>query len=431
MRPYAAAEHGIPNNNKKGSILKILVVFLFSWALLFFHSCMPGGDQRQLLALSRAENDVIRDYTPSFSTAGLLLSTTKRCGHCNKLVEVHTSEGECMFRELWQEPYHSPQRKDLFKKTRKQLRGEAAAGYGPASFLLGMIAENGLFDTKPDIITAARQYRLFAENGGMRGKASLACFWIRMGENLPEALTILQKVIKEEPRDTELHMYISQAYTLLKQHKNAFDAAKKAYYYAPSASAERQNIENIFVEKLLIAANELGEKDALAQINDMIYLSPKNQKLIFVRSQLYAIFGKFKLAEQDLDILKDQYDKVPLLIARAKLRNAQRDYEGAKQDIKTLMANDPDNFYVRTAMLELLMTNRKTKEAFAAADSFIRKDKDKTAAYLLRANLHAMNSDLKRALADFKTARASATKEDAPAIDDAIRTIEQQIIMQE
>ena len=114
--------------------------------------------------------------------------------------------------------------------------------------------------------------------------------------------------------------------------------------------------------------------------------------------------------------------EVPLLIARAKLRNAQRDYEGAKQDIKTLMANDPDNFYVRTAMLELLMTNRKTKEAFSAADSFIRKDKDKTAAYLLRANLHAMNSDLKRALADFKTARASATKEDAPAIDDAIRT---------
>jgi tetratricopeptide (TPR) repeat protein len=412
-------------------MLKFLVVILFSWALLFFHSCMPGGDQRQLLALSRAENDVIRDYTPSFSTAGLLLSTTKRCGHCNKLVEVHTSEGECMFRELWQEPYHSPRRKDLFKKTRKQLRGEAAAGYGPASFLLGLIAENGLFETKPDIITAARQYRLFAENGGMRGKASLACFWIRMGENLPEALAILQTVIKEEPRDTELHMYISQAYTLLKQHKNAFDTAKKAYYYAPSASAERQNIENIFVEKLLIAANELGEKDALAQINDMIYLSPKNQKLIFVRSQLYAIFGKFKLAEQDLNSLKDQYNKVPLLIARAKLRNAQRDYEGAKQDIKTLMANDPDNFYVRTAMLELLMTNRKTKEAFAAADSFIRKDKDKTAAYLLRANLHAMNRDLKRALADFKTARASATKEDAPAIDDASRTIEQQIIMQE
>ncbi len=412
-------------------MLKILVVFLFSWALLFFHSCMPGGDQRQLLALSRAENDVIRDYTPSFSTSGLFLSTTKRCGHCNKLVEVNTSEGECMFRELWQEPHHSPRKNDLFKKTRKQLRGESSAGYGPASFLLGLIAENGLFGTKPDIITAARQYRLFAENGVLRGKAALACFWVRLGENLPEALAILQKVIKEEPRDTELHMYISQAYTLLKQHKNAFEAAKKAYYYAPMASAERQNIENIFVEKLLLAAKELGEKDAFAQINDMIYLSPKNQKLIFARSNLYAIFGKFKLAEQDLNSIKDQYNQVPLLIARAKLRNAQRDYEAAKQDIKTLMANDPDNFYVRTAMLELLMSNRKIKEAFETADSFIRTDKDKTAAYLLRANLHAMNNDLKRALADFKTAKNMAKKEDVPAIDDAIRAIEQQIIMQE
>ena len=119
-----AAEQEIRNNNQRANKLKILVVILFSWALLFFHSCMPGGDQRQMLALSRAENDVIRDYTPSFSTAGLFLSTTKRCGHCNKLVEVNTSEGECMFRELWQEPYHSPRKNDLFKKTRKQLRGE-------------------------------------------------------------------------------------------------------------------------------------------------------------------------------------------------------------------------------------------------------------------------------------------------------------------
>lgn len=412
-------------------MLKILIVFLFTWALLFFHSCMPGGDQRQLLALSRADNDVIRDYTPSFSTAGLLLSTTKKCPHCNKLVEVDTSEGECMFRELWHEPYHSPRRKDMFKNTRKQLRGEAAAGYGPASFLLGLIAENGLFDSKPDIITAARQYRLFAENGGIRGKAALACFWIRLGENLPAALDILKKVIKEQPRNTELLMYMSQAYTLLKQHKDAFEAAKKAYYHAPAASAERQNIENVFVEKLLIAANTLGEKDAIEQINDMIYLSPKNQKLIFARSNLYAIFGKFKLAEQDLNSLKNKYNKIPLLIARSKLRNAQRDFEGAKQDIKTLMANDPDNYYVRTAMLELLVTNRKTKEALKTANSFIRKDKDKTGAYLLRANFHILNNDLKNALADFKKARSMAKKEDAPAIDDAIRTVEQQIMMQE
>lgn len=411
--------------------MKILIVFLFTWALLFFHSCMPGGDQRQLLALSRAESDVIRDYTPSFSTTGFFLTSTKKCNHCNKLVEIHTSEGECMFRELWQESRHSPRRKEMLRNTRKQLRGESAAGYGPASFLLGLIAENGLFGTRPDIITAARQYRLFAENGGLRGKAALACFWIRLGENLPAALSILQKVIKEEPRNTELHMYISQAHTLLNQHKEAFEAAKKAYYHAPAASVERQNIENIFVEKLLIAANALGEKDALAQINDMIYLSPKNQKLIFARSNLYAIFGKFKLAEKDLNSLQNKYNKIPLLIARAKLRNAQRDFEGAKQDIRTLMANDPDNYYVRTAMLELLVANRKIKEALETANSFIRKDKDKTGAYLLRANLHAMNNDLKSALADFKQAKSTAGKEDAPAIDDAIRTIEQQIMMQE
>jgi uncharacterized protein YgiM (DUF1202 family) len=72
-----AAGQEIRNNNQRDKKLKILVVILFSWALLFFHSCMPGGDQRQMLALSRAENDVIRDYTPSFSTAGLFLSTTK------------------------------------------------------------------------------------------------------------------------------------------------------------------------------------------------------------------------------------------------------------------------------------------------------------------------------------------------------------------
>lgn len=412
-------------------MLKLLIVFLFSWALLFFHSCMPGGDQRQLLSLSRAENDVIRDYTPSFSTAEFFMATTKRCPHCDKLVEIHTSEGECMFRELWQEPYHSTRKKEMFRATRKQLRGEAAAGYGPANFLLGLIAENGLFDSRPDIITAARHYRLFAESGNPQGKAALACSWIRQSDNLTEALEILQTVIKEDPRNTELHMYISQAHTLLNQHKAAFEAAKKAYYYSPAASAERQNIENVFVEKLLIAAQSLGEKEALAQIADMIYLSPGNQKLIFARSNLYAIFGKFDLAEQDLNSLKNQYNRIPLLIARAKLRNAQKNFEGAKQDIKSLMKNDPDNFFVRAAMLELLVTNRKIKEALAAADSFIRADKDKTSAYLLRANLHVLNQNLNDALADFKKARTTANKETIPDIDEAIRSIEQQLLFKE
>jgi hypothetical protein len=42
-----------------------------------------------------------------------------------------------------------------------------------------------------------------------------------------------------------------------------------------------------------------------------------------------------------------------------------------------------------------------------------------------------LNNNLKLALADFKTARTTAKKEDAPAIDDAIRAIEQQIMLQE
>ena len=412
-------------------MLKLLVVFLFSWALLFFHSCMPGGEQRQELSLSRAENDVIRDYTPSFSTAGFFLSTTKQCPHCNKLVEVNVSEGECMFRELWQEPYNSLRKKDMLRDTRKQLRGEANAGYGPACFLLGMIAENGLFGTKPDIITAARYYRLFADSNDPRGKAAFACFWIRQGDNLPEALNILQKVIKEDPRNTELLMYISQAHTLLKQHKAAFETAKKAYYYSPAASAERLNIENVFVEKLLIAAEFLGEKEVLEQINDMIYLSPKNQKLIFTRSKLYALFGKFDLAEKDLNSLQDQYNTIPLLIARAKLRNAKKDFAGAKQDINALMKNDPDNYFVRAAMLELLVSNRKIKEALSTADSFIQKDKNKTEAYLLRANIHIMNQDLDAALADFKKAKSIADKESIPEINNAIRSIEQQLLFRE
>lgn len=402
---------------------KILIVILFSWALIFYHSCTPFGDQRGVLSLSRAEDDIIKDYTESFQTSAAFMTATKRCTHCGKLVESNISAGECMFRELTSLPEDAPGRQKLFRETRKQLRGEATSGYGPASFLLGFIAENGLFGTKPDIITAARQYRLFAESGAPEGKAALAAFWIRLGENLPAAIELLNRALEENPRNTDYYMYLSHAYTMLNKPLEAFETAKKAYYHSPVHSTERLRIEMIFVEKLMIAAPVIGKEAALAQINDMIYISPKNKKLIFDRANLYALFGDFATAEKELDSLKKDYPPVPLRIAKARLRAMQNNLSGAKQELSSLLAEDPENYIVRTAMLELLMERGKKAEAFETVNKFIESDKDKTGAYILRANLHLMNEDIQSAIADFELAKKTAPPAAADDIDQAIQSL--------
>ena len=154
-----------------------------------------------------------------------------------------------------------------------------------------------------------------------------------------------------------------------------------------------------------------------------MHISPKNKKLIFDRANLYALFGDFATAEKELDSLKKDYPPVPLRIAKARLRAMQNNLSGAKQELSSLLAEDPENYIVRTAMLELLMERGKKAEAFETVNKFIESDKDKTGAYILRANLHLMNEDIQSAIADFELAKKTAPPAAADDIDQAIQSL--------
>ncbi len=404
-------------------ISQLFLILFCVWGVFLFHSCVPGGDQRDLLALTRASDDAIHDYKASFEVSQFFQAATKNCAHCGKLVESNISSGECMFSEVID---MSPDMPDYRKKVQdlmRQLRGEAAHGYGPANFLLGQIREYALLGQKQDIIAAARHYRLFADTGSAPGRAALAGYWLRLGENLPAAVELLKKSIEAEPRNTGFLMALSQAYGMMGKYTESFEAAKKAYANSPVNSEERFVIETSFAVILLNVAAELGEEAALAQINDMIYFSSRNDSLKLVRAQLYAIFKKFYQAEKELTLLKDKLPENNLELARLRMDNLKGDFSAAHKRIDSLLAKEPQNFEFRSAKIQQYMQENKEKEAFETADAFIRDDKDKTRSYIMRGQMYFRKKDYKSALADFESARKNAVPAHHEEIDRLIHAV--------
>ena len=382
---------------------KILTAFFFTWALLLFHSCMPFGSERDILALSRADDDVIRDYTASFRHS-VLLSAVKRCRHCGKVVEADFSEGQCMFREISSMDPNDREYPEKLARMRHQLRGEAESGYGPANFLLGVMAENGSFGTKRDEISAARRYRLYSESGDPRGPAELACFWIRIGENLPAAAEMLKKALAADPRDTGLGMYLSEACSLLGRDREAFEAAKRAYYYSPVDSEERLAIESVFLTRLLSAAKEIGAEAALSQIGDMIYISPGNTEFKYVRCILLLMFGRCDEAEAERKKLAGSYPEVPLGILEAQICAARGDFFHAYEALDRLLKTEPRSMSLRSARFQLLLQEGREKDAFAELEKYVKNDPDPVEVLLFRGHLYMERRQWDLAEKDFRAA---------------------------
>lgn len=379
------------------------------WGILFFHSCIPGSSQRDVLSLQRASDDVIKDYTSSFQTSSLFLTATKNCPHCGKLVEANVSVGECMFREAAELSPDAPDYAEKVAAMRRQLRGEAEMGCGPANMILGLIKENGLFGTKPDLIGAARHYRLYADTGDPEGRVALASFWVRIGENLPGAADMLKKAAEENPRNTDCLMYLSKAYTMMGRHPEAFEAAKKAYYYSPVNSSERAAIENVFVACLLSAAEEIGEGNALSQLSDLIFISPKNIRLKFARAAVYARFGHFDQAMKQLDELNGAVPEQTLAVERVRIEGLKGDFAAAHKRLDALLAerkNDPE---LRRLKIDLLLREKKEKEAFDLAGSYIASDENKRDACLMRAQMYLNKKEYDAAVRDCEEASRYAS----------------------
>ena len=389
---------------------KILTAFFFTWALLLFHSCMPFGFERDILALSRADDEVIRDYTASFRNT-MLLSAVKRCSHCGKVVEADISVGQCMFREISSMDPDSPEYPEKLARMRDQLRGEADSGYGPANFLLGVMAENGLYGTKRDEITAARRYRLYSETGDPRGAAELACFWVRIGENLPAAVELLKKALAADPRDTGFGMYLSEACMLLGQNREAFEAAKRAYYYSPVDSEERLAIESVFLNRLLSAADEIGADAALSQIDDMIYISPHNVEFKYVRCILLLMFGRCEEAEAERQKLEHVYPEEPLVILQARICAARGDFPRAYEVLDRLLKADPRSMSLRSARFELLLQENREKDAFAELEKYVETDPDPVEILVFRGHIYMERRQWSLAEKDFRAALKNARNE--------------------
>ena len=389
---------------------KILTAFFFTWALLLFHSCMPFGFERDILSLSRADDEVIRDFTASFRNS-IFLSAVKRCGHCGKIVEAEISEGQCMFREISSMDPRSPEYPEKLVRMRKQLQGEAGSGYGPAHFLLGVMAENGLFGMNRDEISAARRYRLYSESGDPRGPAELACFWIRIGENLPAAVDLLKKALAADPRDTGFGMYLSEACSLLGRNREAFEAAKRAYYYSPVDSEERLAIESVFLTRLLSAAEEIGADAALSQIGDMIYISPGNAEFKYVRCLLLLMFGRCEEAEAERKKLEHIYPEESLGILQARICAARGDFPQAYEVLDRLLKTNPGSMPLRIARFQLLVQENREKDAFAELEKYVKSDPDPAEILLFRGHLYMERHQWDLAEKDFRSALENVKNE--------------------
>lgn len=399
------------------------MMFFCLWGILCFHSCIPGSSQRDVLSLQRASDDVIRDYTDSFRMSGFFQAATKNCPHCGKLVEANVSVGECMFREAADLPPDTPGFAEKVSAMRRQLRGEAEMGCGTANLILGLIKENGLFGTKPDLIGAARHYRLYADTGDASGRIALAAFWVRIGENLPGAAELLKKASEEEPRNTECLMYLSRACTMMGKHLEAFEAAKKAYYYSPVNSLERAGIEVSFVSCLLAAAGEIGEESALAQINDLIFISPKNDRLKFARAAVYAQFGQFDQAMKQLDDIKDTVPERILAVERVRIEALKGDFAAANKRLDALLAERKTDPELRRLKVELLLREKKEKEAFDMVGAWIGSDENKCDACLIRAQMYLNKKEYDAAVRDCEEARKYASPAEQVYIDRIIENI--------
>jgi len=328
-----------------------------------------------------------------------------------------------MFREVAELPPDTPGFAEKVSAMRRQLRGEADLGCGPANLILGLIKENGLFGTKPDLIGAARHYRLYADTGDPAGRVALASFWVRIGENLPGAADMLKKASEEDPRNTDCLMYLSKAYTMTGRHTEAFEAAKKAYYYSPVNSMERAAIENVFVSCLLAAAEEIGEENALSQINDLIFISPKNVRLKFARSAIYARFGHFDQAMKQLDELNGSVPEQVLAVERVRIEGLKGDFAAAHKRLDVLLAERKTDPELRRLKIELLLGENKEKEAFDMAGAYIASDENKRDACLMRAQMYLNKKDYDAAVRDCEEARKYASPAEQTFIDHTIENI--------
>lgn len=400
-----------------------LMMIFCLWGLFFFHSCIPGASQRSALSLQRASDDVIKDYRDSFRIPNLLMSATKNCPHCGRLVEINVSVGECMFREASELSPDAPGFAEKSAAARRQLRGEAEMGCGTSNLILGLIKENGLLGTKPDLIGAARHYRLAADTGELAGRIALASFWIRIGENLPAAAEILKKASAEDPRNTDCLMYLSKAYTMTGRHQEAFEAAKKAYYYSPVNSLERAGIEESFVSCLLSAAETLGEENAMSQINDLIFISPKNSRLKFARAVIYAQFGHFDQAVKQLDELENSVPASVLELERSRIDSLKGDFASAHRRLDALLAERKTDPELRRLKIRLLIRENREKDAFALAGSWIRTDENKCGACLIRAQMYLDKKEYDAAIRDCEEARKYASPAEQAFIENLIGNI--------
>ena len=177
-----------------------------------------------------------------------------------------------------------------------------------------------------------------------------------------------------------------------------------------TAVLQAQNLSNI--TELF---NNGNKDEAMAKINSILKLEPKNQSALVVRCQFYAKLNQLDAMVTDLNTLSVlNPENVSIYLQRAAVYKYQKKFNQAIADYRKVSKLEPKKIdHVLQILSIFVQGKRNTTSAIAEASRIIHAFPKHKPSYFSRGSLWALNGDMNNAYSDL----LSITKMDHKSID--------------
>ncbi|HQY43014.1 MAG TPA: tetratricopeptide repeat protein [Paracoccaceae bacterium] len=202
---------------------------------------------------------------------------------------------------------------------------------------------------------------VLAEDSGNVEATKLKATWLILGDEAPDAVTLLRDAIDQNPRDAALMTLMAQAY----EREGNRDLMRDMLAQAVQASG-RAPEESLRYAQLLAAEDKLLLAEGA--LIDALRLTPGNPTLLVPLGQLYVQLQDWPRADtvaRDLESLQDPTLVNDIAAIRAAILNGQQKTDDALSYLQTLASGEGAQLDAKIAVLRNHMENGRIAEALA------------------------------------------------------------------
>lgn len=202
---------------------------------------------------------------------------------------------------------------------------------------------------------------VLAEDSGNVEAIKLKATWLILGDEAPEAVTLLRDAVDQNPRDASLMTLMAQAY----EREGNRDLMRDMLAQAVQASG-RAPQESLRYAQLLAAEDKLLLAEGV--LIDALRIAPGDPALLVPLGQLYVQLQDWPRADavaKDLESLQEPGLATDIGAIRAAILNGQQKADDALSYLQTLASGEGAQLDAKIAVLRNHMENGRTAEALA------------------------------------------------------------------